>query len=81
MRVIFAIDPMGKTGHVNNLPACLKWAQHRTEATGLPIKIVACRGGERHGRTIAEVTRAGVRAIESGALWHRKKLESLHVEQ
>lgn len=81
MRVIFAVDESAKQAYTNHLPGCLKWAQERTEATGNPVKIVACRGGERHGKTVAEVTTDGVRPIQSGTLWHRKKLESMHVEQ
>lgn len=81
MRVIFAIDATQKVAHTNNLPGCIRWAQKRTEATGRPMKIVCCRGGEKNGRTIAEVTREGVRLIQDGTLWSRAKLEFLNVEQ
>lgn len=80
MRVVFAIDATAKVAHTNNFPGCLRWAQERTEATGRPIKIVCCRGGEKNGRTIAEVTDEGVRLIKSGTLWSSGKLGYLHVE-
>ncbi len=81
MRVIFAIDAIEKVAHTNNFPGCLRWAQQRTEATGRPIAIVCCRGGEKNGKTIAEVTGDGVRLIKSGLLWSRAKLGYLHVEK
>ncbi len=81
MRVIFAIDAIEKVAHTNNFPGCLRWAQKRTEATGRPISIVCCRGGEKRGKTIAEVTDEGVRLIKSGTIWSRGKLRYLHVEQ
>lgn len=81
MRVIFAIDAIEKVAHTNNLPGCLRWAQERTEATGKPIAIVCCRAGEKSGKTIAEVTREGVRLIKGGTVWSRGKLRYLNVEQ
>jgi len=80
MRTVYAIDEKAMESHTKNLPECIKWAQHRSEATQRPIKIVVCRAGEKQGRTIAEVTSAGVRLIKSGSLWPRKKLEALHGE-
>lgn len=81
MRVVFAIDVKARFAHTDNLPNCLLWAKDRAQATGDPIKIVVCRGGEKNGRTIAEVTRDGIRPIESGALWSRGKLEFLHGQE
>ncbi|MBW3225491.1 hypothetical protein [Marinobacter adhaerens] len=81
MRVIFAIDAIEKVAHTNNFPGCLRWAQKRTETTGRPISIVCCRGGEKRGITIAEVTEEGVRLIKSGTIWNKAKLEFLNVEQ
>lgn len=78
MRVIIAIDEKAKVSHTNNLPGCIKWAQSRSEVTGRPIKVVVCRAGEKHGKTIAEVTTTGVRLIKTGTVWPRKKLEALH---
>lgn len=80
MRIIIAIDERARASHTNNLPGCIKWAQRRSEATGRPVKVVVCRAGEKQGRTVAEVTNAGVRLIKSGSLWPRKKLEALHGE-
>ncbi|MBU2955075.1 hypothetical protein [Marinobacter sp. F3R08] len=81
MRVVFAIDATDKVAHISNLPGCIRWAQQRTKATGRPIKIVCCRGGEKNGRTIAEVTDEGVRLIKAGTLWSHGKLRYLHVER
>ena len=81
MRVVFAIDAIDKMAHTNNLPGCIRWAQERTQATGRPIKIVCCRGGEKNGKTIAEVSDEGIRLIKSGTIWSRGKLEHLHVEK
>ena len=80
MRVVYAIDEMAKVAFINSFPACRRWAQERTQATGRPIKVVCCRGGEKTGRTIAEVTGEGIRLLKSGTLWRRKSLESLYVE-
>lgn len=77
MRIIMAIDERARQSLTSNLPGCIKWAQGRSEATERPIKIVVCRAGEKQGKTIAEVTRDGIRLIKSGALWPRKKLEAL----
>jgi len=78
MKVIFAVDETMKMAYTNNLPGCLHWARIRATSTNRPIKIVACRAGEKYGVTIGEVTAGGNRIIHSGTLWSRKKLESLH---
>lgn len=81
MRVIFAIDAIARVAHTDNFPACLKWARDRSEMTGRPIKIVACRGGEKYGKTIAEVNSEGVRLIHNGMRWSRGKLRYVNEQE
>ena len=78
MRVIFAIDEATRESHINNMPACLKWAQERAEATGRPIKILMARPDAKEAEVFAEATSEGLRAVHAGRKWSRKKLERVY---
>tara|TARA_Y100001001_G_scaffold151319_1_gene162805 strand:+ start:4337 stop:4576 length:240 start_codon:yes stop_codon:yes gene_type:complete len=75
MRVIFAIDEATRESHINTMPACMKWALDRAKTTGRPIKILVARPGSKTARIIAEATSEGLRAVNAGSVWKRKKLE------
>ena len=78
MRVTYAIDERAKASHINNMPACLKWAQDRARATGRPIKVLVARPDAKEARIVAEATPEGLRAVHAGRKWPRKKLERIY---
>ena len=81
MRMVMAIDEEDEASHINNMPACLKWALSRAEQTGNPVKLLIMRPGCNEARVFAEATPEGLRAVHAGRAWKCKSLERIYGQQ